>query len=96
MRRHEIVAFLFGLGLLAGCATRTVYVPVAPPIVREEVRPPSPGPHFVWIAGHWAWRGQQHIWVDGHWVKAQRGRVWVPGHWNHTKRGWVWREGHWR
>lgn len=96
MRRRDFVAVLFGLSLVAGCASRTVYVPVEPPHAREEVRPASPGPLFVWVPGHWAWRGNQHFWMDGHWAKAKKGRAWVPGHWDHTKRGWIWRDGHWR
>ncbi|MBU6408902.1 MAG: YXWGXW repeat-containing protein [Verrucomicrobia bacterium] len=96
-----------GLPLLAGCVTRTVYRPARgqtvvvttrtePPPARIEVRPPSPGIEYVWIAGAWSWRGGNWVWVPGRWTWGRPGVHWVPGHWRHRPGGWVWVEGHWR
>src|SRR5262245_13303080 len=89
---------VLGLGTLmvvAGCTTYAppppapaVYPPVAspPPVPppQVEAQPPSPGPEYVWVPGHWAWRPAfgRYVWLPGHWVvPAERGLVWVPGHW---------------
>ena len=50
----------------------------APPPIRVERWAARPG--FVWIRGHWDWRGQ--------WV-------WTPGHYERPRAGYVWREPHW-
>jgi hypothetical protein len=49
------------------------------PVVREVVVP-SPGPGFVWVAGHWAWRpvSARYTWVTGAWrPRPYRAAVWV-------------------
>lgn len=79
---------------LFGCAA-TVYVPESPPPPKAEVKPPAPGPHAVWIDGHWKWSHGRYVWVPGYWVKKSHGQ-WVPGHWDKRPHGWVWMEGHWR
>jgi hypothetical protein len=72
------------------------YVPGPPPAERQEVVPARPGPGWVWVRGHWAWRGRW-VWIRGHWARVPRaGAVWVPGHWVRRAGGWVWIEGHWR
>jgi hypothetical protein len=66
-----------------------------PPPERVEYAPPSPGPDFVWIRGHWDWHRERWEWKPGRWERpAQRGSVWVPGRWIPRDGGWVWAEGH--
>jgi len=96
--RHAVKTLLITLalaGLGAGCSTAS-YVPDPPPALRSEVRPPQPGPNFVWVDGHWKWNGHRYAWVDGHWVKGKSGKQWVDGHWKKTPKGHVWVAGHWR
>jgi hypothetical protein len=83
-----LMAFLFS------CAA-TFYIPEPPPPLKEEIKPPHPGPKAVWVEGHWKWSHGQYVWVPGHWVKNPKG-VWVKGHWKKTPRGWKWVKGHWR
>ena len=91
-----IVTLVGGLAATAVQAPAQPYVPGPPPADRPEILPVRPGPGWVWVRGHWAWRGRW-VWVRGHWARAPRSRgVWVPGHWDRRGGGWVWVEGHWR
>ncbi len=88
---------------LVGCASGggrrdpdRVYVRMAPPPPREEVVIESPGREYVWVRGHWAWRGSEYEWVPGRWDRADRGRRWAEGRWVHERGGWYYIEGHWR
>jgi hypothetical protein len=87
--------------LLAGCVvpapSGVVYVRRPPPPARVEVIEHSPGPEYVWIAGHHTWVAGTYVWSPGHWERRPRARArWVPGHWRHNRNGWWWEEGHWR
>ena len=76
-----------------------VRTPLPPPAPRVEVVPVTPGPAYVWVPGHWAWRGPErgYVWVAGHYaVPKAPGYVWVPGRWAARPGGYVWMEGHWR
>src|SRR5438046_9604928 len=62
-------------------ATREVLVTQAPPVVRVETQPASPGPGYVWTTGYWRWTGAQYVWVPGTWIARPRPAVgWVAGH----------------
>jgi hypothetical protein len=86
----------------AGCATYEPVMVAAPPPVpppQAEVVPVQPGPAYVWVPGHWAYRGPRrgYIWVPGYWaVPHAPGYVWVQGYWAPRPGGYVWIEGHWR
>jgi hypothetical protein len=89
--------------LMAGCVVasppprRVVVTPPPAPALPAEAIPPSPGPGYVWVAGHWAWTGNGYAWQPGfRAVLAQPGYVWVPGHWQPRRGGFVWIGGHWR
>ncbi|MGH7321451.1 MAG: YXWGXW repeat-containing protein [Candidatus Rokuibacteriota bacterium] len=90
--------------VLAGCVVApppgpVVAAPPPAPVPQVEVTPPSPGPPYVWVAGHWVWRGPQHgyQWIPGRYVTpVQPGYLWVPGRWVPRPGGYVWVEGHWR
>ena len=95
---------LCGLLLLAltGCAVyepAMMATPPPPPAPLVEVAPEQPGPAYVWVAGHWAWRGprRRYVWIPGYWaVPHAPGYVWVPGYWAPRPGGYVWVEGHWQ
>jgi hypothetical protein len=88
--------------MLAGCVVAepaVVRTPPPPPVARVEPVPAAPGPTYVWVPGHWAWRGPRrgYIWIPGYYaVPVQPGYAWVPGHWVPSAAGYVWVEGHWR
>ena len=38
----------------------------------------SPGPGYVWMAGHWSFYGQKWVWVAGHWeLPPSPSAIWV-------------------
>ena len=80
-----------------GPATREVLVTQAPPEVRVETQPVSPGAAYVWTTGYWRWTGAQYVWVPGTWIaRPTPAAVWVAGHWVRRPGGWVWIAGHWQ
>lgn len=73
-----------------------VFAPIAPPVAPVEVIGIAPRPGYIWIGGHYVWRGRW-VWVPGYWSRPPVGyAVWVPGHWDRRPGGWIWVEGHWR
>ena len=54
--------------LVAGSPERVILAPSG------EVAPPRPGPEYVWVPGHWAWRGRDlgYVWLPGRWVLPAR------------------------
>ena len=89
-----IVLIGFILVLAAGCVvSRPAF---APPPLKREIRPLSPGHNYVWIQGHWKWNGNRYTWISGPYVKKRPGMNWVSGHWVKRGRHWVWIKGHWR
>lgn len=88
----------------AGCVVAVpeqavVQTPPPSPAPQVEVVPIQPGAAYVWVPGHWAWRGPHrgYVWIAGSWAVPQApSHVWVPGHWEQRRGGYVWVEGHWR
>jgi len=73
-----------------------VYVVEQP--VAKETPPPSPGPDYVWIAGHWEWDlpGKRWVWQGGSWQKPPSpGAVWQTGYWSMSNGAWTWVASHW-
>jgi hypothetical protein len=69
-----------------------------PPPPAAETIVPAPGPDFVWVTGHWAWKGhwRHWVWARGHWARRPwPGAVWLSGRWAPSAGGWVWLEGRW-
>ncbi|HEY1794234.1 MAG TPA: hypothetical protein VGG34_15060 [Opitutaceae bacterium] len=63
---------------------------------RSEQVTPSPGPGYVWLAGHWNNVSQRWVWVSGHWeLPPSRSAVYVGGHWTPNGGGYAWVEGAW-
>jgi len=90
-----LAAFLAAALCLPGCSPPPPLVHVAPPAVRGEVRPPRPGPGYVWSPGRWEWRSGRHVWARGHWIQGKPGKIWVPGHWRRLGDAWTWEPGRW-
>jgi IPT/TIG domain/WXXGXW repeat (2 copies) len=52
----------------------------APPGPREEkMDPPRKG--FVWVRGHWDWKGSKWDWVPGRWERERAGKKWREVRW---------------
>ncbi|MHB8839609.1 MAG: YXWGXW repeat-containing protein [Gemmatimonadaceae bacterium] len=106
MRRSMLIVVVLALGAFAaGCAgawyvepgVTAVFVSAPPPPPRREVRFAAPGPHYIWVDGHWAWRGNAYVWVPGSWWARRPGYTkYSPGRWKHERRGWYWVGGRWR
>ena len=72
-----------------------VIVGSQPPPLRTEIITMSPGPGYIWIRGHWAWRHERWDWEGGRWDRVmQPGSTWIPGQWIARGNGWAWSEGH--
>jgi len=66
----------------------------APPPVRQERWKPRRG--YVWVNGHWDWRGSDWVWVSGRYERERSGfryrePTWVQqgGAWVAVDGGWV-------
>jgi hypothetical protein len=88
-----ILASAVSLPAFAGVG---VYIGVAPPPLRYEVRPAIPGPGYAWVDGYWNWYGGRYVWVPGVWRRPPyAGAYWSHPHYDHYDRGWAYHEGHW-
>ena len=70
------------------------YPTAAPPAPRYQ-RPARGKAGFVWVQGHYDWRGGAYVWTKGHWERAKAAKVWVPGSWAAQNGRWVWSPGRW-
>lgn len=91
---------VFG-GILAACGEgygyNYGYVGYGPPAPRYRVYGVAPGPGYVWMDGHWGYRGGRYEWDEGRWARPPRGRHhWERGEWRHEGRGWRYHDGRWR
>lgn len=104
----KLLSVLALVGASAGTAFPSTHVSVGlrigipPPVIVREAPPRrvseavvvSPGPGYIWVAGHYSWNAGQWLWVPGAWVSApQPGAVWVEGRWDESTK--MWTEGHW-
>ena len=61
-----------------------VYIGVAPPPLRYEVRPAMPGPGYAWVDGYWNWAGERYVWIPGVWRRPPyAGAYWAHPHYDH-------------
>ena len=65
-----------------------------PPPLRHEVVPP-PRRGYVWVPGHWQWRGHRHYWVPGHWIAGRPGYRYYGPSWAERDGRWHYRPGYW-
>lgn len=86
------VAIFFTVAGFTGCKVTATTRPADVVVVR----PPQPGPNYVWISGDWLWEHSAWKWHEGYWAEPRPHHVWVGGGWYHRGRGWGWHPGHWR
>ena len=82
------------LGGISQLASAEVYVRVAPPAPRAEIVP-QPRRGYVWNAGHWEWRRQQHVWVGGTWIRDRPGYSYSAPTWVERDGRWAMQSGRW-
>jgi len=62
------------------------YAPAPPPVV--VVRPPYPGPGYVWVDGYWS----SGVWIGGYWARPYHGYRVAPRYYAPRyvapRRGW--------
>jgi len=82
-----------GLNLVVG-PPAPVVVQAAPPAVVADYPTYTPGPGYVWVAGHNSWVQGRWIWISGTWVRPpQPDAIYVEGRWDARVHTWV--ESHW-
>ncbi len=82
--------------LVAGPDVATAVEQEPAPAPKPETVPPSPGPDYVWVGGHWVWHNGWE-WQPGYWsigTIASRG-VYVPGRWVLVNGVQTWYPGYW-
>jgi YXWGXW repeat-containing protein len=80
-----------------GPTGHVVLVDAPPPPLQEELIPGRPGPHHVWIAGHWRYRNGHYLWVHGRWEVPPRPRArFVAPRWEERGGSHVFVEGYWQ
>ena len=68
MRRRPLVSIGLATLLTAASAGAVpVYVKVAPPAPKVEVKVVAPGAGYVWVGGYYRWHGGAYAWVPGAW-----------------------------
>jgi hypothetical protein len=73
-----------------------VEIEAAPPPVRIEVRPPSPGVEFVWTPGYYGWEGGRYEWRGGSWVRPPHpGVTWIEPRYVRTGTRYYLQPGRW-
>lgn len=91
----SLVAATLGVSIPAAARTNVdLYLNFGPPPVRYEYVP-APRTGFIWVPGHWDWRGHRHVWIAGHWLRHRPGyyyrpALWVPhgGQWRFYRPQW--------
>src|SRR5471030_821196 len=98
-----LVSAMIAAGTIGAIATplpsvaatyRVVTVERAPPTPREE-RIPEARRGYVWSAGYWDWRHNNHAWVKGSWVRERHGYAYHPNQWVEHDGRWNLERGRW-
>jgi hypothetical protein len=71
-----------------------IFVELAPPSARRERVRPRAG--YIWVAGHYQWRGNRHVWQPGYYQRARRGEVYIQPRWVQQGNRWQFQRGNWR
>src|SRR5262249_34903833 len=75
---------------------RTDTAPIAPPGLRTEVVPVSPGANYLWTPGYWRWGGREYNWVGGRYVARRQGYYWSRPWWGYHGGRYHYYRGYWR
>ena len=87
------IAGSFGTVTLPAAAA-VILVQKAPPEPRSE-RIPAARRGYIWDAGHWEWRRNQHVWVAGKWLRDRKGYVYNPPSWRERDGRWEMQRSAW-
>ena len=65
---------------------------------RAQKKNENPGTKggFIWIRGHYEWRGNQYEWVAGHWERERARQRWNDGRWELRGGVYIWVPGGWQ
>ncbi len=69
-----------------------------PDLSSKEPVPPSPGPNYTWVKGHYEPSGSHYVWVKGEYVPTKPEHHWVDGEWERKQNNgwWVYNQGYWQ
>jgi hypothetical protein len=81
-------------GVTLPATSAVIVVQSAPPPVRAE-RVPPPRRGYIWVPGHWDWRGQRHQWVKGTWMRDRPGYTYNQPRWEQRDGRWQMERGAW-
>ncbi len=76
-------------------ASAQIFVEIRPkaPVI---VKPPQPGPGYMWVNEDWEPYGKTYRYTGGHWARSPySGSYWRPGYWVGNKQGQKWVKGSW-
>lgn len=74
--------------------TRAVPPPL--PARPAEVISPQTSDETVWVAGFWAWTGNEYMWVKGHWeIPPPKCTGFVAPHWKKSGSYYSYVQGYW-
>ncbi|GGC71548.1 YXWGXW repeat-containing protein [Undibacterium terreum] len=82
------------LGAVTAPASADIVVRVAPPPLRGEPVP-EPRRGFIWVPGHWDWRGNHHVWAQGTWIRERPGYMYYEPRWTERDGRWHYEQGRW-
>lgn len=100
MRIIGLICAVMLAGLLGGAPTQAraagldIFVELTPPASRRERVRPRAG--YVWVNGHYQWRGNRYVWQPGYYERARRGAVYVQPRWVQQGNRWQYQRGNWR
>ncbi len=76
MKKKLLALAMLAGGALFGQITIQIGPPPQPRILR--VRPPQPGPGYVWVDGYWNPNGNRYQWHPGYWTRPPYdGALWI-------------------
>jgi YXWGXW repeat-containing protein len=78
--KAKLLACLLLAGGFVFAADFSVGVRIGPPPPPRvvAVRPPAPGPDWLWVDGYWYPAGNRYLWHEGYWSRAPYpGARWV-------------------
>jgi hypothetical protein len=96
LRKLLIAPMVAGsLGSVSLPATSAVIVLQRVPLPLRAERAPPPRRGYVWVPGHWDWRGHRHLWVKGNWVRDRPGYTYRQPRWEERDGRWQMERGNW-
>jgi hypothetical protein len=81
MTKKLLAIALLAIGSVLAQVSIGVRIGPPPPPRVVRVRPPIPGPEYVWVDGYWYAAGNRYKWHDGYWTRPPYGgALWVAPH----------------